>query len=179
MWYKMNYCPNCSAYQYDPYAKKCSKCGYDLTIMEQRKEKRRQEIENEESLRVEEASYDQETQCSICGEPTRFVDLELDHPVEGTRMPIQGVKLMGGEITKKPVTLLQFKIKGRICRGGHKVVTEYDCREKPLCPICHDRLVLYGASLLSCPRCSRHYQKEFFSTQEPEEALELEGWVRG
>lgn len=175
----MSYCPNCSAYQYDPQAKKCEKCGYDLTIVEERKERRRQEIENEEIVRVEEASYDADSPCSICREPTRLVDIELEHPVEGTRMPIHGVKLMGGEITKVPITLLQFRIKGRICSGSHKVLLDYDCREKPLCPICHDRLVLYGASLLSCPRCSRHFQTEFFSTQEPDEALELEGWVRG
>jgi uncharacterized Zn ribbon protein len=175
----MRYCPNCSAYQKDGRAKVCSKCGYDFSDEEERRDKRRREIEEEEFRRITErnADYNGSVPCPVCGSPTREYQEELECPVEGRRIPIRGVKLMGGDITKKPVTMLQFDLKGRICTEGHKIYGDFECREKKLCPVCHDKMVFYGASLLSCPRCNRHFESQYFPDPDPEEELKREGWV--
>jgi hypothetical protein len=177
--YSMRYCPNCSAYQHDGNATHCEKCGFDFSAEIERKEKRRKEIEEEELRNYAEknAVFDPGHPCSVCGSPSKHVEEEIEHPVEGNRVPIRGIKLMGGDITKKPITLLQFRVKGNICSSGHKIYTDYDLREKRLCPICQDKLVFYGSSLLSCPRCNRHFQSEYFATMDPQEALKEEGWL--
>ena len=175
----MRYCPNCSAYQHDPGAKICPKCGYDFSDEEERREKRRREIEEEEFRRITESNvdYDPSNRCPECGSPTREYREEMECPVEGNRIPIRGIKLMGGDITKKPITLLEFTVTGRICKEGHKICQDYDYREKRLCPVCQDKMVFYGSTLLSCPRCNRHFENEYFPNPDPVKELESEGWI--
>jgi len=176
----MLYCPNCSAYQKDQTSSVCHRCGFDFTIEEQRRLRRAQEAEEEEIRKFTEGlrTYDRTCPCPVCGEPTVQHDEEVEHNVEGKRLPMSGMKLMGGDITKKAVTQISFSVSGRLCRQGHRSFTSFTSRERPLCPMCYDKMIRYGTSILSCPRCNRHFPMDAFETMDHEEALTAEGWIR-
>jgi ribosomal protein L37AE/L43A len=174
------YCPNCSAYQKSPNAANCHKCGYDFAIEDERRRKRAQEVEQEEIRKFTESNrtFDPAVPCKVCGEPTMDENTEVDHQVEGKRISIGGLKMMGADVTKRTVTTISITVTGRICQNGHKMYSSFDAREKPLCPMCLDRLIRYGSSIFSCPRCKRHFPLDAFATMDPEQALREEGWVR-
>jgi tRNA(Ile2) C34 agmatinyltransferase TiaS len=56
--------------------------------------------------------------------------------------------------------------------------SSFEAREKPLCPMCLDRMIIFGSSIFSCPRCKRHFPLDAFATKDPEIALREEGWVK-
>lgn len=177
----MLYCPNCSAYQKDPGASTCHKCGFDVSVEEERRKRRALEVEEDEIKRFthNNRSYDHTSPCKVCGAPTLEQNEEVQHEVEGAKIKVGGLKLMGSEISKRSITLMAINVKGRSCQEGHRTYTSYTCRDKPLCPMCLDLLMVYGSVILSCPRCNRHYSMADFRSINPEEALEAEGWNRG
>jgi transposase-like protein len=177
----MLYCPNCSAYQVDSAATNCHRCGFDFSIEEERRRKRAMEAEQDEIKKFTQnnRSYDPSKPCKVCGAPTLEEEVEIDHIVEGKRISIGGLKMMGSDVTKKTETIISMKVKGRVCQNEHMTYSVYESREKPLCPMCLDSLIRYGSSILSCPRCKRHFPVDAFESMDPEEALRSEGWIRG
>jgi ribosomal protein L37AE/L43A len=176
----MLYCPNCSAYQKDQGSTHCHKCGFDFSVEEERRRKRAQEAEMEDIRKFTEnnKSFDPSSPCKICGSPTMEQDDEVEHIVEGKRISIGGLKMMGSDVTKRTETMMSMKVRGRRCQNDHLTYSEFEAREKPLCPMCLDRLVRYGSSILSCPRCKRHFPIDAFESMDPGEALRIEGWVK-
>ncbi len=171
----MQYCPNCSAYQHDTGVKRCPKCGFDLTSHRETVK----EVETvESSTRFDLSRYDESHPCPKCGSPTRIMDMDIDLKVEGERISIHGLKLMGGEITKKPVTMCSFHIVGRECSEGHKFYSDYTYRPRPLCPVCYDTMMKYGSSLFSCTRCNKHFPVRSWPEPDPGIVLLDEGWER-
>jgi tRNA(Ile2) C34 agmatinyltransferase TiaS len=103
---------------------------------------------------------------------------EIEHQVEGKRIAIGGLKMMGADVTKRTVTAISIAVTGRVCQAGHHMYSSFEAREKPLCPMCLDRMIIFGSSIFSCPRCKRHFPLDAFATKDPEIALKEEGWVK-
>jgi hypothetical protein len=169
----MLYCPNCSAYQHDAGAEVCRKCGCDLSLSrEPEPSEKREERKNVTDL----SSYDPSVPCSICGSPTRDIRRHVDVTVEGNRISIYGVKLMGGEITKRTASRVEYEITGRDCPEGHLFYDDVGFRIRPICPLCYDPLMIYGNSLYSCSRCNKHFPMNDWPDPDPEATLRGEGW---
>lgn len=100
----------------------------------------------------------------------------MELPVEGKRISIRGLKLMGGDITKRVVTQVTYDISGRECREGHKFFSSASSKIRPLCPVCYHPMVRYGSSLLSCTRCNKHYPINDWPDPDPMEVLRDDGW---
>jgi hypothetical protein len=176
----MLYCPNCSAYQYEENAEKCRKCGYDMASHREREcsgspgeDKGKKETEDLGSDR-----FENDCPCPLCESPTRMVDEESDVIHEGGRINMHGLKLMGGEITKKTLSLYRMRIKGIECSKGHRFYLEVRSKKRALCPLCQDPLMEYGSSLYSCTRCNRHFSLADWEFPEDTEVLERNGWIR-
>ena len=171
----MRYCPNCSAYQYEEGAKICGKCGFDMEAHEaQMREKRsKEEVQQKQESLI---GFTNDVQCPVCGEPMKTIDTALELPFEGQRINVHGLKLMGGDITKKTVTMYQVDLLGMQCSSGHRFFSAISARTRALCPLCYDAMIEYGSSLFSCTRCQRHFSKADWSFPEPEEVLTNEGW---
>jgi len=168
----MRYCPNCCAYLHENDLDVCPKCGYDLR---KAREERSAVMKEEEAGKVIDTLFNGPP-CPICGEGTAEVEVEVEHIAEGERIPIKGLRLMGGEINKRARTQLLFWIRGTVCRTEHRSVLEYSCRETAQCPMCFSKLTPYGSSILSCVKCDRHYPTASFVSIDQEEALRMEGW---
>ena len=171
----MQYCPNCSAFQYDQNAERCPKCGFDLTTANQNVTTIPEEDLPKKKV---EPGFDPKKPCETCGSPTRPVNGEIEVPVEGERISIRGLKLMGGDITKRVVTQITYDISGYECREGHKFFSRAESKVRPLCPVCYHPMIKYGSSLLSCTRCNRHYPVNDWPDPDPMEVLDQEGWQR-
>ncbi|MBN1390203.1 MAG: hypothetical protein JXA22_06135 [Candidatus Thermoplasmatota archaeon] len=170
----MQYCPNCSAYQYDGNAEKCRKCGFDLTTQ---KAKVSSDIVKEGPPKERsERSFDARVPCMLCGSPTKAFDGEHDIPVEGRRISINGLKLMGGDITKKTVTQITYTLSGYECQGGHKLYSSVTYRVRQLCPLCYHPMFRYGSSLISCTRCNKHFPLNDWPKPDPMALLQGDGW---
>jgi len=176
----MLYCPNCSAYQKSVNALTCQRCGFDFTIEEERRRKRAFEAEQEEIRKFTEnnRAFDSAVPCKVCGGPTREETVEIEHQVEGKRISIGGLKMMGADVTKRTVTTISLTVQGRVCQEGHGMYASFEARDKPLCPMCLDRMIRYGSSIMSCPRCKRHFPADAFATMDAEQALREEGWTK-
>jgi hypothetical protein len=170
----MQYCPNCSAYQYDQGAKRCSKCGFDLSSYIKPKAAIDEKAPEKKTPNL--ARYDESEPCRLCGSPTKAVRGSYDMKVEGSRMSIYGIKLMGGEITKKPSTLFTFDIQGRECSNGHLFYQDFEYRSRALCPVCYDPMMRYGSSLYSCSRCNKHFPVQSWPDPDPVSVLRDKGW---
>ncbi|MFO8051314.1 MAG: hypothetical protein R6V01_06405 [Thermoplasmatota archaeon] len=170
----MRYCPNCSAYQEDTGNEICAKCGFDLKHYREDREKKAEEIKG--GPEKDQSGYDTSFPCRICGSPTRPLRTQVEVTVEGKRIGIYGVKLMGGEITKPTATRIEYEIQGRECSQGHLFYDDVGYRKKPICPLCFDPLMVYGTSLYSCSRCNKHFPMDDWTDPDPERALRDEGW---
>ncbi len=177
---KMQYCPNCSAYQYEENAERCRKCGYDMATHRERVgqnvEKDQHEKIKQEEIRLKE--FDRECPCPLCESPTRVVDEETELIHDGGRINMYGLKLMGGEITKKTATQYWIQVKGIECSKGHRFYMDVASKTKALCPMCHDPLMEYGSSLYSCTRCNRHFSMADWDFPPDGEVLERNGWIK-
>jgi hypothetical protein len=171
----MPYCPNCSAYQYDAAAETCSKCGHVLHISTAPEEK--SDLDEFAPKMVEEPSYSVRQPCKRCGAPTKVTNGEIEIEVEGERLSINGLKLMGGEITKKAVTRYTYHVQGYTCKEEHRFYSDFRCRIRPLCPVCYDPMIKYGSSLFSCTRCNKHFSLESWVEPDAEEVLLDHGWA--
>ena len=167
----MLYCPNCCAYQYDAGATSCRKCGYDFSL---HKEKKVQEKKEEVKKNIQ--GFDDSVPCRICGSPTRILEKEMELKVEGDRINISGLKLMGGEITKRTASSVEYHIWGRECSEGHPFYGDVGFRIRQLCPMCYGQMMKYGSSLYSCSRCNKHFPINDWPDPDPEETLRNEGW---
>ena len=176
----MRFCPNCSAMQRDDKAKICRKCGHSLEDGNADEAKDLVMSEREELLSVIGGSheYDKERPCPICHEPTRQIHREIERMVLGDRVPIKGLRLMGGDLTKRAETLINLDVIGRECRGGHTLCEQYRVRERQLCPLCRRPMITYGSTLMSCRDCSLHFPRDIFSSEDPEKILTSEGFSR-
>ncbi|MGA1847707.1 MAG: hypothetical protein ACMUHB_00070 [Thermoplasmatota archaeon] len=170
----MQYCPNCSAFQYDQGAKRCSKCGFDFSSYDKPAPKKDGKAKEKPSPDL--SRFDESEPCRICGSPTKEVHGTYEMKVEGGRMSIYGIKLMGGEITKKPSTLFTFEIEGRECSEGHQFFKDFEHRSRALCPVCYDPMMRYGSSLYSCSRCNKHFPVQSWPEPDPVEVLMDKGW---
>ncbi len=131
----------------------------------------------EKAKEKEDASrFDPSWPCPLCGVPTKEVPLDVQHRVTGEKIPITGLRLMGGEIEKKAITQISFEGVGRECREGHRIALRWTSKEMPICPMCFSKLSPYGSSILSCARCSRHFPTHCFRSCPHKEALNAEGW---
>lgn len=171
----MQYCPNCSAFQSDPEATSCDKCGYDLSMCKMRSDP--SDIEGPERKKIDDGSFNIRKPCKRCGAPTKDVKGEIEINVEGKRMSIYGLKLMGGEITKRPITQYTYKIEGYQCKEDHKFYGDFKCRIRPLCPVCYDPMIKYGSSLLSCARCNKHFPVDNWVEPDELDILLEQGWA--
>ncbi|MEA3558556.1 MAG: hypothetical protein U9R75_04815, partial [Candidatus Thermoplasmatota archaeon] len=125
---------------------------------------------------VDLSSFDASSPCRKCGSPTRSIRKQLEVTVEGTRISIYGVKIMGGEITKNTATRVEYEITGKECSEGHLFYDDVVFRKKPICPLCFDPLMAYGTSLFSCSRCNKHFPMNEWPDPDPERTLREEGW---
>jgi hypothetical protein len=171
----MLYCPNCSAYLYDPGSETCDKCGYDLSSYTEQVPEPDLDVPGRK--KVPDVSFSVRKPCKRCGAPTKDIRGEIEINVEGTRMSIYGLKLMGGEITKVPLTQYTYSIDGYECKEGHKFFNEFKCRIRPLCPVCYDPMMKYGSSLLSCSRCNKHFPVENWVEPDKLNVLLDHGWA--
>lgn len=169
----MRYCPNCSAYQHDTESELCPKCGFDVKTHRELQEAVPEEKKKEPK---DLSRYDDSKPCRICGSPTREIHKELQVSVEGSRINMYGIKLMGGEITKRTATRIDYEIVGRECAEGHLFYGDVSYKKRPICPLCYDPLMIYGTSLFSCSRCSKHFPMGDWPDPDPEETLKEEGW---
>ncbi len=140
-----------------------------------RREQRNFKVEKAKE-KEEDSRFDPSRPCPICGTPTKEVPLDVQHSVMGDKIPMTGLRLMGGDIEKKATTLISIEGVGRECREGHHIAQRWTSREMPICPMCFTKLSPYGASILSCSRCSRHFPTHCFRSRPHEEALMAEGW---
>ena len=124
------------------------------------------------------ANFDTDSPCPLCDTPTRAVDGDVGVDREGIRINMHGMKLMGGEITKRTVTRYQMEIKGLECSEGHKFFTSVRARIRALCPMCMDEMHKYGSSLFSCTRCSQHFSMADWEIPDESIVLEEEGWIK-
>lgn len=114
--------------------------------------------------------------CGICGGPTRDIRGDIEISVEGERISIQGLKLMGGNITKTTVTQYTYQITGYECKEEHRFFSDFKCRVRPLCPVCYDPMMKYGSSLMSCSRCNKHFPIQNWVQPDEHEVLLMNGW---
>jgi len=170
----MQYCPNCSAYQYDQGAKRCEKCGFDLSGHCKPKPEKDGKAGEKKAPNL--TGFHASEPCAICGSPTRDIHGTYEMKVEGGRISIHGVRLMGGEITKKPSTLFIFEIEGRECSEGHRFFKDFEYRSRALCPVCFDPMMRYGSSLYSCSRCNKHFPVQSWPEPDPVSVLRDNGW---
>ena len=171
----MLYCPNCSAYQHDKETTSCGRCGFDFsahikTPSEVIEEKRPNQ------KKVLEQFFNTDRPCSTCGGPTRDIRGDVEISVEGERISIQGLKLMGGDITKATVTQYTYQINGYECKEEHRFFSDFKCRVRPLCPVCYDPMMKYGSSLMSCARCNKHFPIQSWVQPDEYEVLLMNGW---
>ncbi len=165
------YCPNCSAYQLDTKAPNCHKCGHDMVAAREEQHSRKLE-----KVKEGDSSFDPSQPCPSCGAPTKDIPLDIEHGVRGEKIPMTGLRLMGGEIVKRATTQIFIEGVGRECREGHRIALSWTSREMPICPMCFSKLSPYGSSILSCGRCSRHFPTHCFRSRPHEEVLNEEGW---
>ncbi|MGA1866443.1 MAG: hypothetical protein ACMUFK_03125 [Thermoplasmatota archaeon] len=170
----MQYCPNCSAYQYDLNAERCRKCGFDLTAHTAKAAT--DTVKEETPKKKTGASFDQRVPCRLCGSPTKKYEGDHEVPVEGKRISIRGLKLMGGDITKRTVTQITYSLSGYECQEGHKLYRSVSYRVRLLCPMCYHPMMKYGASLISCPNCNKHFPVNEWPEPDPMDVLHDEGW---
>lgn len=174
----MRYCPKCSALQHDDKAAGCRRCGYVFEAGQESESLIQQKSDREELLSIlgQTKSYDSSHPCPVCQEPTRALERDLEHKVEGEKIPLKGIRLMGGEITGKAMTLITIHVSGMECSSGHLICLSYQARDRPLCPLCQRAMINYGSSLFSCSNCKLHFPSNIFRSEEPERVLEMEGY---
>jgi len=173
----MLYCPNCNAFQHDPDSDICPKCGFDMkAYVEKRRMKREPADAGEKRIRM--VGFDEKLPCPLCGSPSKVIDSEMEFIHEGERINVHGLKLMGGEITKRTQTQYQLHVRGTECEEGHLLYEEAKGRIRALCPLCFDPMIEYGSSLLSCTRCNRHYSKADWTIPPIDDIMRAEGWQR-
>ncbi|MCK5773181.1 MAG: hypothetical protein KAH57_05285, partial [Thermoplasmata archaeon] len=129
------YCPNCSAYQLDTKAPNCHKCGHDMASA--REEQHNQKLEK---VKVEDSSFDRSQPCPLCAAPTKEIPMEIEHGVSGDKIPMTGLRLMGGDLVKRATTQILIEGAGRECREGHRIALRWTSREMPICPMCFSKL---------------------------------------
>jgi hypothetical protein len=171
----MLYCPNCSAYQCDQTATACDKCGHVLSAHEIITNE--PEIDCPPQQKVEDPAFRIRRPCKRCGSPTKEINGDIDIDVDGERLSIYGLKLMGGEITKRAVTKYTYSMNGYICKEDHKFYSDFKCRIRPLCPVCYDPMIKYGSSLLSCSRCNKHFPVNDWKEPDELDVLVNNGWA--
>lgn len=176
----MRYCPKCCAYQHDQLAKACRKCGFDFTEHERKLKMDLERKLSEERTQDEEAfgKYDMASPCPECGAPMRPVERTIEVPVEGAKVSVQDLKLMGSDMNKRSVTQYSIDIVGVECFKGHRFFRSFVHREKPLCPLCLNPMIRYGSAILSCNRCKKHYSLGDWATKDPLLLLSEEGWKK-
>jgi ribosomal protein L37AE/L43A len=176
----MRYCPKCCAYQHDQLARSCRKCGFDFTEHEKKLKADMERKLSEDRTQDEEAfgRYDTESPCPECGAPTRPVERTLEVPVEGSKVMVQDLKVMGGDMNKRSVNQYQIDITGMECYKGHRFYRTFQYREKLLCPLCLGPMIRYGSAILSCNRCNKHYSLGDWAKADPVKLLEDEGWKK-
>lgn len=176
----MRYCPNCSAYQYEENAQTCRKCGYDMAAHKERENSRMENGDEKRKKKEEERlkSFDPDCPCPLCNCPTKAIDSEMDLIHEGGRINMHGLKLMGGEITKRTLSHYRMRVTGIECSEGHCFYIDVSSRKKALCPLCQDPLMEYGSSLYSCSRCNRHFSMADWEFPPDVEVLERNGWIK-
>ncbi|MBN1540029.1 MAG: hypothetical protein JW939_07780 [Candidatus Thermoplasmatota archaeon] len=170
----MQYCPNCSAYQYDTDAERCRKCGFDLTA--HRAKVATGNVKDETPAQKSEANFDPRVPCRLCGSPTKKFEGDHEALVEGNRISIRGLKLMGGDITKRTVTQITYTLSGYECQEGHRLYRSVSCRVRLLCPMCYHPMMKYGSALISCPNCNKHFPVNEWPDPDPMDVLHDEGW---
>ncbi len=134
------------------------------------------EVVKKERIRL--ASFDEDSPCPLCDAPTRLIDGGVEVDREGIRINMHGLKLMGGDITKKTVTRYQMDVNGLECSDGHRFFTGVRARIRALCPMCMDEMHEYGSSLFSCTRCNKHFSKGDWEIPAEGLVLEEEGWMK-
>jgi hypothetical protein len=177
---KMLYCPNCSAYQHEENAVICRKCGYDMAAHIERKSHEAEKV-NREKKEVEERrlkDFNQDCPCPVCSAPTRGIDEDIELIHEGGRINMYGLKLMGGEITKRTLSQYRMSVTGIECCDGHRFYIDVSSRRRALCPLCQEPLMEYGSSLYSCTRCDRHFSMADWEFPAEGEVLERSGWIK-
>jgi hypothetical protein len=171
----MLYCPNCSAYQHDKAATSCSRCGFDFSGHTNTTP----EVIDDDGpgkMKIPDQFFDKDRPCSICGSPTRDISGDVEISVEGERISIRGLKLMGGDITKTAMTQYTYQITGYECKEEHRFFSDFKCRVRPLCPVCYDPMMKYGSSLMSCTRCDKHFPVQGWAQPDEYEVLLMNGW---
>jgi hypothetical protein len=172
----MLYCPNCSAYQYEKDATSCRKCGFDFSGYVETTPEVVVEDEASGKVKIPHRNYNADRLCNICGGPTRDIKGDIEISVEGERISIRGLKLMGGDISKTAVTQYTYQIIGYECREGHRFFSDFKCRVRPLCPVCYDPMMKYGSSLMSCSRCNKHFPVQSWAKPDEFEVLLMNDW---
>lgn len=139
----------------------------------------KENVEKEKKKRDEDLScYDADCPCPVCGSPTKIIDQTLELQHEGPRINMNGIKLMGGEITKRTMTQYQMSVKGLVCSEGHRFFVDSVSKTRALCPVCHEPMIEYGSSLYSCTRCRKHFSKSDWETPSNDDMLRNDGWIK-
>ena len=135
-----------------------------------------QHKQRREKVKEEDSSFDPSQACPLCGAPTRDLPLDIQHDVGGDKIPMTGLRLMGGDLVKRATTQIIIEGVGREGREGHRIALQWASKEMPICPMCFSKLSPYGSSILSCGRCSKHFPTHCFRSRPHEEVLTEEGW---
>jgi len=176
----MRYCPKCSAYQHDDAAVSCRKCGFDFSehLKKMKEEEEQRSAEQASPPKKVAAPLEPDHPCPICGAPTRAVETTVESAVQGNKIVVQGVRLMGSEISKRSVTECQIDVVGRACENGHKIYATMVPRVRAVCPLCLHYMINYGSAVLSCTKCNKHFSLDDWVFPGPEEVLRNEGWIK-
>lgn len=137
------------------------------------KDKDRTEKKKKQDL----SSYDKDCPCPVCSAPTKMINESMDLIHDGPRINMNGIKLMGGEITKRTQTHYQMYVKGLVCSEGHRFFIQAGSKVRALCPMCHELMIEYGSSLYSCTKCNKHFSKGDWEVPSDADVLRNNGWI--
>ncbi len=169
---QVRFCPMCSVYLGSGEFETCPKCGSNIRLELDRKQ--RYEATIKRRSEVVEGPFHPVLgrKCKVCGEDVEILSPKVEEFTVYGKSCGKGPVL--GDIKAPMQVFVGFQ--AWRCRKKHKLFSTYEVENRELCPTCHTPNNPYGNLVRSCPRCSTMVPVDYYVEGDPLELLSKRGY---
>lgn len=166
-----HYCPRCSAYLGGGDLDTCPRCGSDLGMEKERKDRIEAELKRKNETVQGPFHPVLGRVCPICGEEVEILSSSVEE------FTVYGSNCGKGPLGEmKAPTQVFVGFRSWRCRKMHKLFSSFEVESRENCPKCLIPNNLYGKLVRSCPKCRMMVPVDYYVYGDPVELMSKRGY---